>query len=171
MNSAYQYLRSPYFYLKDDGKLPPGNLLCRQRSTCPCLKDWEWVAWFDSTPNATTEMFSLVTESGALLFSPRDHSIVIFTHYIYLQTRGPLLWRWRKPNWCDTAGENDIVSKNELPIILFLFLQSFLQLCETEKGAVAVHCKAGLGRTGTNIAAYMIKHYNYTTKESIAWCR
>eukprot|EP01036_Dinobryon_divergens_P025185 gene25185-33708_t len=50
-------------------------------------------------------------------------------------------------------------------------LQSFLQLCETEKGAVAVHCKAGLGRTGTNIAAYMIKHYSYTTKESIAWCR
>jgi hypothetical protein len=34
-----------------------------------------------------------------------------------------------------------------------------------------VHCKAGLGRTGTNIAAYMIKHYGYTVKESIAWCR
>lgn len=50
-------------------------------------------------------------------------------------------------------------------------LQSFLQLCEQEKGAIAVHCKAGLGRTGTNIAAYMIKHYQYTAKESIAWCR
>lgn len=34
-----------------------------------------------------------------------------------------------------------------------------------------MHCKAGLGRTGTNIAAYMIKHYGYTAKESIAWCR
>eukprot|EP00597_Dinobryon_sp_UTEXLB2267_P006670 CAMPEP_0170085342 /NCGR_PEP_ID=MMETSP0019_2-20121128/20256_1 /TAXON_ID=98059 /ORGANISM="Dinobryon sp., Strain UTEXLB2267" /LENGTH=485 /DNA_ID=CAMNT_0010301769 /DNA_START=452 /DNA_END=1910 /DNA_ORIENTATION=+ len=50
-------------------------------------------------------------------------------------------------------------------------LQSFLQLCEAEKGAVAVHCKAGLGRTGTNIAAYMMKHYSYTARESIAWCR
>ena len=50
-------------------------------------------------------------------------------------------------------------------------LQAFLQLCETEKGAIAVHCKAGLGRTGTNIAAYMIKHYGYTAKESVAWCR
>lgn len=50
-------------------------------------------------------------------------------------------------------------------------MQSFLQLCEQEKGAIAVHCKAGLGRTGTNIAAYMIKHYQYTAKETIAWCR
>lgn len=50
-------------------------------------------------------------------------------------------------------------------------LQAFLQVCEQEKGAIAVHCKAGLGRTGTNIAAYMMKHYQYTAKEAIAWCR
>jgi protein-tyrosine phosphatase len=42
---------------------------------------------------------------------------------------------------------------------------------ETEKGAIAVHCKAGLGRTGTNIAAYMVKHYNYSVNEAIAWHR
>lgn len=50
-------------------------------------------------------------------------------------------------------------------------LQAFLQLCESERGAIAVHCKAGLGRTGTNIAAYMIKHYGYTAAETVAWCR
>eukprot|EP00607_Mallomonas_marina_P010568 CAMPEP_0182422370 /NCGR_PEP_ID=MMETSP1167-20130531/8039_1 /TAXON_ID=2988 /ORGANISM="Mallomonas Sp, Strain CCMP3275" /LENGTH=474 /DNA_ID=CAMNT_0024600379 /DNA_START=595 /DNA_END=2019 /DNA_ORIENTATION=- len=50
-------------------------------------------------------------------------------------------------------------------------LQSFLQICERESGAIAVHCKAGLGRTGTNIAAYMMKHWGYTAKESTAWCR
>ncbi|GMH47000.1 hypothetical protein TrRE_jg1173, partial [Triparma retinervis] len=49
--------------------------------------------------------------------------------------------------------------------------QKFLKICEDEKGAVAVHCKAGLGRTGTNIGNYMIKHYGYTTNEMIAWCR
>ena len=49
--------------------------------------------------------------------------------------------------------------------------QQFLQLCENEKGAIAVHCKAGLGRTGTNIAAYMMKHYGYSARETIAWCR
>lgn len=33
-------------------------------------------------------------------------------------------------------------------------IQKFLTAVETEKGAVAVHCKAGLGRTGSLIACY-----------------
>jgi len=37
--------------------------------------------------------------------------------------------------------------------------------------AVAVHCKAGLGRTGTCIGAYMMKHYKFTASEAIGWMR
>lgn len=34
-----------------------------------------------------------------------------------------------------------------------------------------MHCKAGLGRTGTNIAAFLIKNLRFTAPEAIAWCR
>ena len=37
--------------------------------------------------------------------------------------------------------------------------------------AMAVHCKAGLGRTGTCIGAYLMKHYRLTAKEVIGWMR
>ena len=36
-------------------------------------------------------------------------------------------------------------------------LRAFLNVMETSQGAVAVHCKAGLGRTGTMACAYMMK--------------
>ena len=50
-------------------------------------------------------------------------------------------------------------------------MQRFIQICENEPGAIAVHCKAGLGRTGTNIGAYMMKHWGYTATECMGWMR
>jgi cell division cycle 14 len=50
-------------------------------------------------------------------------------------------------------------------------VKKFLSVCENSKGAVAVHCKAGLGRTGTLIGCYIMKHYKFTAAQAIAWIR
>mmetsp|Transcript_24099 Transcript_24099/g.52426 ORF Transcript_24099/g.52426 Transcript_24099/m.52426 type:complete len:313 (-) Transcript_24099:81-1019(-) len=50
-------------------------------------------------------------------------------------------------------------------------LKKFIEICEAEPGAIAVHCKAGLGRTGTCIGCYMMKHYGFTAAETIGWTR
>lgn len=53
----------------------------------------------------------------------------------------------------------------------FDLVQRFLEIAECAPGAIAVHCLAGLGRTGTLIASYMIKHYTMTAYDAAAWCR
>ncbi|XP_022902571.1 dual specificity protein phosphatase CDC14C-like [Onthophagus taurus] len=50
-------------------------------------------------------------------------------------------------------------------------LMRFLDISEHSPAAIAVHCKAGLGRTGSLIGAYIIKHYHLSAREAIAWMR
>lgn len=50
-------------------------------------------------------------------------------------------------------------------------VNKFLQISEQTEGALAVHCKAGLGRTGTLIACYAMKHYRFPAAEFIGWIR
>mmetsp|Transcript_2199 Transcript_2199/g.5157 ORF Transcript_2199/g.5157 Transcript_2199/m.5157 type:complete len:464 (+) Transcript_2199:159-1550(+) len=47
----------------------------------------------------------------------------------------------------------------------------FFQICSKEKGSIAIHCKAGLGRTGTLICLWMMRKYKFSGKEAIAYNR
>jgi len=50
-------------------------------------------------------------------------------------------------------------------------IDEFIATAEAEKGALAVHCKAGLGRTGSMIACYVMKHYKFPAPDLIGWLR
>lgn len=50
-------------------------------------------------------------------------------------------------------------------------ISKFLYVTESEPSAVAVHCKAGLGRTCTLIGLYAMKHYRFPARAFIGWAR
>lgn len=50
-------------------------------------------------------------------------------------------------------------------------LNKWFEVCRRERGAIAVHCKAGLGRTGTLICCWLMRKYRFTGREAIGYVR
>ena len=47
-------------------------------------------------------------------------------------------------------------------------IEKFFDLMSDDSEIVALHCKAGLGRTGTLAACYLIRKFDFTPREAIA---
>ncbi len=50
-------------------------------------------------------------------------------------------------------------------------IETFIDAAEKEKHSIAVHCKAGLGRTGTLIGCYAMKHFKFPAAAFIGYIR
>ena len=134
--------------------------------------DLNWIVSDKILAFAGPHMKKVVTPEGFCMLTPAD-----YIPY-FLKTKVKLVVRLNKRCYDEGDFERAGIGHVEHYYLdgscpPMGILQSVLADMESigDDEAMAVHCKAGLGRTGTCIGAYLMKHYRYTAAQAIGWMR
>ena len=150
---------------------------------CATLFDPDEYEYYEKVENGD---YNVITPKFIAFSGPAHHKSEIFPG-VYSKVCADYFELWRKHGVSAVVRLNKKVYDREEFVragfnhydLYFLdgsvptpaIVEKFLEVCETEKGCIAVHCKAGLGRTGTLIGLYIMKHYGWSAAEFIAWNR
>eukprot|EP01006_Ploeotia_vitrea_P000364 TRINITY_DN102933_c0_g1_i1.p1 TRINITY_DN102933_c0_g1~~TRINITY_DN102933_c0_g1_i1.p1 ORF type:complete len:534 (-),score=9.36 TRINITY_DN102933_c0_g1_i1:57-1658(-) len=132
--------------------------------------DWNWVVPGKFVAFSGPHASAQVSEEGFRSFTPEDYIPIFKPRNVCCVIRlNKRQYDRRKFTEYGFSHHDLIYPDGGVPSDTIL--KQFLEVCEAEKGGIAVHCKAGLGRTGTLIGCYLMKHFKLTANECIAYMR
>lgn len=111
-----------------------------------------------------------IDSDGNTLFTPEDYGV------IFKNLKIKTVVRLNKEKYDGSRFAKFGITHHDLyfpdgSVPSLEIVNKFIYIVENSNGPVAVHCKAGLGRTGTLISCFGIKVYNFPAQEFISWCR